>query len=67
MTTTPGSTTTTSRRGRSPSPHGSVREERLALGRAIDEPISRIAEAGSSFSFGASDIHRVLHAGRARR
>jgi predicted metal-dependent enzyme (double-stranded beta helix superfamily) len=42
---------------------GSVREDRLALGRPIDEPISRIARAGSSFSFGASDIHRVLHAG----
>ncbi len=42
---------------------GTVREDRLALGRSIDEPISRIARAGSSFSFGASDIHRVLHAG----
>lgn len=42
---------------------GSVREERLALGRSIDAPISRIAGAGSSFYFGASDIHRVLHAG----
>ena len=42
---------------------GSVREDRLALGRPIDEPISRIARAGSSFSFGAADIHRVLHAG----
>jgi len=42
---------------------GSVREERLALGRSFDAPISRIASAGSSFHFGASDIHRVLHAG----
>ncbi|HEX4754003.1 MAG TPA: cysteine dioxygenase family protein [Solirubrobacterales bacterium] len=42
---------------------GSVREDRLALGRPVDEPISRIAPAGSSFSFTASDIHRVLHAG----
>ena len=42
---------------------GQVREERLALGRPIDLPISRVAEAGSSFSFGAADIHRVLHAG----
>jgi len=42
---------------------GSVREDRLALGRPIDEPITRIAGTGSSFSFGASDIHRVLHAG----
>jgi predicted metal-dependent enzyme (double-stranded beta helix superfamily) len=42
---------------------GAVREDRLALGRPIDEPIGRIAGAGSSFSFGASDIHRVLHAG----
>jgi predicted metal-dependent enzyme (double-stranded beta helix superfamily) len=42
---------------------GAVREERLALGRPVDEPISRLATAGSSFSFTASDIHRVLHAG----
>jgi predicted metal-dependent enzyme (double-stranded beta helix superfamily) len=42
---------------------GSVREERLALGRSVDAPISRIAHAGSTFAFGASDIHRVLHAG----
>jgi predicted metal-dependent enzyme (double-stranded beta helix superfamily) len=42
---------------------GSVREDRLALGRSVEEPISRIAGAGSSFSFTASDIHRVLHAG----
>jgi len=42
---------------------GSVREERLVLGRPPDAPISRTAHAGSSFTFGASDIHRVLHAG----
>jgi hypothetical protein len=42
---------------------GTVREERLVLGRSVDEPIARIAGAGSSFSFGAADIHRVLHAG----
>jgi len=42
---------------------GSVREERLVLGRPPDAPISRTARAGSSFTFGASDIHRVLHAG----
>lgn len=42
---------------------GSVREERLVLGRPIDSPISRVAAAGSSFAFGAADIHRVLHAG----
>ncbi len=42
---------------------GSVREERLVLGRPVDSPISRLAHAGSSFYFGASDIHRVLHAG----
>jgi predicted metal-dependent enzyme (double-stranded beta helix superfamily) len=42
---------------------GAVREERLVLGRSVDEPIARVAKAGSSFSFGASDIHRVLHAG----
>jgi predicted metal-dependent enzyme (double-stranded beta helix superfamily) len=42
---------------------GSVREERLVLGKPVDAPIARIADAGSSFTFGASDIHRVLHAG----
>jgi predicted metal-dependent enzyme (double-stranded beta helix superfamily) len=42
---------------------GSVREERLALGRPVADPIARTASAGSSFDFGASDIHRVLHAG----
>jgi predicted metal-dependent enzyme (double-stranded beta helix superfamily) len=42
---------------------GSVREDRLVLCRSVDEPISRVAKAGSSFSFTASDIHRVLHAG----
>ncbi|HEX6666289.1 MAG TPA: cysteine dioxygenase family protein [Solirubrobacterales bacterium] len=42
---------------------GSVREERLVLGRPVDAPIARTANAGSSFNFGASDIHRVLHAG----
>jgi predicted metal-dependent enzyme (double-stranded beta helix superfamily) len=42
---------------------GSVREERLVLGRPVDAPIARIARTGSSFSFGAADIHRVLHAG----
>ncbi len=42
---------------------GAVREERLALGRGAGAPIARTVGAGSSFSFGASDIHRVLHAG----
>lgn len=42
---------------------GSVREDRLVLGRPVEEPISRVAGAGSSFTFAASDIHRVLHAG----
>lgn len=42
---------------------GAVREERLALGRPTDAPIARTVRAGSSFDFGASDIHRVLHAG----
>jgi predicted metal-dependent enzyme (double-stranded beta helix superfamily) len=42
---------------------GSVREERLVLGRPPDAPLARTAHAGSSFAFGASDIHRVLHAG----
>jgi predicted metal-dependent enzyme (double-stranded beta helix superfamily) len=42
---------------------GAVREERLVLGRPVDAPIGRIAPAGSCFYFGASDIHRVLHAG----
>ena len=39
---------------------GSVREDRLVLG---GPPSSRIVTAGSAFSFGASDIHRVQHAG----
>lgn len=43
---------------------GCVREERLVLGRPVDSPISRLASADSSFSFGAADIHRVLHAGK---
>jgi predicted metal-dependent enzyme (double-stranded beta helix superfamily) len=42
---------------------GAVREERLVLGRPVDAPITRTAPAGSAFEFGASDIHRVLHAG----
>ncbi len=42
---------------------GSVREDRLVLGRSVDEPISQVATAGTSFSFTASDIHRVLHTG----
>ncbi|HVO53333.1 MAG TPA: hypothetical protein VMT37_02865 [Solirubrobacterales bacterium] len=43
---------------------GAVREERLVLGRSPDSPLARTAHAGSSFHFGASDIHRVLHAGQ---
>lgn len=42
---------------------GSVREERLALARPTRAPIARTVRAGSSFAFGAADIHRVLHAG----
>lgn len=42
---------------------GCVREERLALGRSPRAPLARTVGAGGSFSFGASDIHRVLHAG----
>ena len=42
---------------------GRVREERLVLGRSVEAPIAREVGAGSSFSFAASDIHRVLHAG----
>ncbi len=42
---------------------GSVREERLVLGRPTRAPIARTVRAGSSFAFGASDIHRVLHTG----
>jgi len=41
---------------------GAVREDRLTLGRP---PSSRVVAAGSSFSFRASDIHRVLHHGAA--
>ncbi|MEA2134540.1 MAG: hypothetical protein QOC68_2449 [Solirubrobacteraceae bacterium] len=39
---------------------GSVREDRLVLGAP---PTSRVLGAGSAFSFEASDIHRVRHAG----
>ena len=39
---------------------GQVREERLSLGGA---PVSRTLSAGQSLAFGASDIHRVSHAG----
>jgi Cysteine dioxygenase type I len=39
---------------------GQVCEERLALGRS---PLVRTFGAGQTFSFAASDIHRVLHAG----
>lgn len=42
---------------------GSVREERLALGRPAHAPLARTVRAGGSFAFAASDIHRVLHAG----
>jgi predicted metal-dependent enzyme (double-stranded beta helix superfamily) len=41
---------------------GAVREERLVLGRPVDSPLARTVAAGSSYDFGASDIHRVLHA-----
>ncbi len=43
---------------------GAVREERLILGRPVDSPVSRTIEAGTTFAFGAADIHRVLHAGQ---
>ncbi len=39
---------------------GSVREDRLVLGAP---PATRVVHAGGSFSFEASDIHRVQHAG----
>ncbi len=39
---------------------GAVREQRLALGA---EPLTRVFEPGASFSFSASDIHRVEHWG----
>ena len=38
---------------------GRLREERLALG----APVSRVYSAGEVFDFGASDIHRMSHAG----
>jgi predicted metal-dependent enzyme (double-stranded beta helix superfamily) len=41
---------------------GAVREDRLVLGGGT---VSRTARAGESFTFAASDIHRVLHAGDA--
>jgi quercetin dioxygenase-like cupin family protein len=39
---------------------GAVREERLAI---AGPPRERVVRAGSSFHFGAADIHRVRHAG----
>ena len=42
---------------------GSVREERLVVGRSAGAPFARTVGAGESFAFAASDIHRVLHAG----
>jgi predicted metal-dependent enzyme (double-stranded beta helix superfamily) len=39
---------------------GAVREDRLVLGGGT---VSRTAGAGEAFTFAASDIHRVLHAG----
>lgn len=39
---------------------GEVREERLAIG---GPPHGRVLAAGQSLTFGASDIHRVMHAG----
>jgi quercetin dioxygenase-like cupin family protein len=40
---------------------GTVREDRLVLGGGGTS--SRVMQAGETFSFAASDIHRVLHAG----
>jgi predicted metal-dependent enzyme (double-stranded beta helix superfamily) len=40
---------------------GGVREDRLVL---AGFPTSRVVKAGGAFSFSASDIHRVTHAGR---
>jgi predicted metal-dependent enzyme (double-stranded beta helix superfamily) len=42
---------------------GAVREERLTLSHPPRPPAARVVRAGGSFEFGASDIHRVLHAG----
>jgi predicted metal-dependent enzyme (double-stranded beta helix superfamily) len=39
---------------------GAVREDRLVLGGAT---VTRVAGTGETFTFAASDIHRVLHAG----
>jgi predicted metal-dependent enzyme (double-stranded beta helix superfamily) len=39
---------------------GALREQRLALGR---DPLTRVFAAGATFSFSASDIHRVEHFG----
>jgi len=39
---------------------GAIREERLVLG---GPPAARTLSAGQSLTFGASDIHRVSHAG----
>ena len=40
---------------------GGVREDRLVV---AGFPTSRVVKAGGAFSFSASDIHRVTHAGR---
>jgi predicted metal-dependent enzyme (double-stranded beta helix superfamily) len=41
---------------------GAVAEDRLVLG---GEPVTEVFQAGAAFSFTASDIHRVRHAGEA--
>jgi predicted metal-dependent enzyme (double-stranded beta helix superfamily) len=41
---------------------GAVQEDRLVLGGGT---VSRVARQGESFTFTASDIHRVVHAGDA--
>ena len=43
---------------------GAVAEDRLVLGGA---PVARTFAAGGTFGFTAADIHRVRHAGAARR
>jgi predicted metal-dependent enzyme (double-stranded beta helix superfamily) len=40
--------------------HGAVREDRLRL---AGEPVSRVAQAGTTFTLPPTAIHRVLHAG----
>jgi hypothetical protein len=38
---------------------GALIEDRLVLGRSLSQPLSRLAEAGTSFSFDSAHVHRI--------